>query len=235
MQGMAGAQVTATGTHRGTAPTGKPPAMLDLGPVAAAEVHHDPFVFFTASPLLSDAALAVVRADFPKIDKPGIYPLSALECSGAFARLIDDIRSEALAELVGEKLGVELRGLPLMITVRGHAQKKDGRIHTDTKDKVATCLLYLNERWDDAGGRLRMLRSGTDLEDYAAEVSPSGGTLAAFKVAGNSWHGHKPFVGERRYVMFNWVRSEAALNHQLGRHKFSAAIKRLVPFFYRGK
>ena len=40
---------------------------------------------------------------------------------------------------------------------------------------------------------------------------PNGGVLAAFRVGRNSWHGHKPFVGQRRYVMFNWLRSDAAL------------------------
>lgn len=98
-------------------------------------------------------------------------------------------------------------------------------IHTDTKDKVVTCLLYLNEMWDQSGGRLRLLRTGDNLENYAAEVPPNGGAFAAFKVGENSWHGHKPYVGERRYVMFNWVRSEAALGRQLGRHSLSAKIK----------
>ncbi len=195
----------------------------------------DPFEFFLASKVLSDGDIAAVRRDFPKIDKPGIFPLSSLEIGGAFKRLIDDIRSPDLARSVGEKFGVDLVGLPLMITVRGHAQQKDGRIHTDTKDKVVTCLLYLNETWDEAGGRLRLLRRGDDIEDYAAEIPPNGGTFASFKVAPNSWHGHKPFVGERRYVMFNWVRSEEALTRHLGRHSLSARIKKLVPFFYRGK
>jgi len=66
-----------------------------------------------------------------------------------------------------------------MITVRGHAQSKDGRIHTDTKDKVATCLLYLNGAWDEGGGRLRVLRSGHDLEDYIAEVSRQAEALSS--------------------------------------------------------
>ena len=123
----------------------------------------------------------------------------------------------------------------MMITVRGQAQSKDGRIHTDTKDKVATCLLYLNNAWDDGGGRLRLLRNGEDLDDYITEIPPNGGAFVAFKVSHNSWHGHKPFVGERRSIMVNWLRSEGAHARQLGRHKLSARVKRLLPFFYRGK
>ncbi len=209
--------------------------MLKLETIARADVHHDPFQFFATGDVLSEGSLSAIRKDFPAIEKPGIFPLSALEYGPAFGALIDDIRSDELAEVVGHKLGVDLTGLPLMITVRGRAQAKDGRIHTDTKDKVVTCLLYLNERWDDGGGRLRMLRGPDDIEDFAAEIPPNGGTFAAFKVSERSFHGHKPFVGDRRYVMFNWVQSDAALARQLGRHKFSARLKKLVPFFYRGK
>ncbi len=209
--------------------------MIDHDQINKAPVTNDPFKFFAATGVLSDSDLSAVRDDFPPIEKPGVYPLSALEYGPAFDRLVEEIRSDELARLVGEKLGVDLVGLPLMITVRGHAQSKDGRAHTDTKDKVATCLLYLNGKWDDGGGRLRMLRGPDDIEDYAAEIPPNGGTLAGFKVADNSWHGHKPFVGQRRYVMFNWVRSEAALARQIGRHKLSAKIKKLMPFFYKGK
>ena len=209
--------------------------MIDFEAIRKANVVREPFQFFAVGPVLGEADLKAIRADFPKIEKPGIFPLTSLEYGPAFSRLIDDIRSPELAQVLGKHFKVDLTNLPLMITVRGQAQAKDGRIHTDTKDKVVTCLLYLNDAWDESGGRLRMLRNGDNLEDYAAEIPPSGGTFASFKVADNSWHGHKPFVGDRRYVMFNWVQSDAALSRQLGRHKLSARIKKLIPFFYRGK
>lgn len=209
--------------------------MIDLQAISKADVASEPFQFFATGGVLPKADLEAIRRDFPNIEKPGIFPLTELTYGPAFAKLIDDIKSPALAEAVGQKFGVDLTGLPLMITVRGRAQAKDGRIHTDTKDKVVTCLLYLNEDWDQGGGRLRMLRGPNDLEDYAAEIPPNGGTFASFKVSDKSYHGHKPFVGERRYVMFNWVQSDAALNRQIGRHKLSAKIKKLIPFFYKGK
>lgn len=209
--------------------------MINLDAITRAETAVEPFQFFAASSVLSKSDLAAIAGDFPRIEKPGIFPLSELEYGPAFARLIEDIRSPELAKAVGEKYGVDLTGLPVMITVRGQAQSKDGRIHTDTEDKVVTCLLYLNDdSWDNSGGRLRLLRSGDNLDDYLVEIPPNGGAFASFKVAKNSWHGHKPFVGQRRYVMFNWVKSEAALTRQLGRHKFSARVKKLIPFFYKG-
>ncbi len=208
--------------------------MLKVDAIASANAASKPFSYFLAQ-VLDPGELDAIRSDFPNIGKPGIFPLDALQYGPAFAALINDLQSPEVAKAVGGQLGVDLTGLPTMITVRGRAQAKDGRIHTDTKDKVATCLLYLNGSWDESGGRLRLLRNGGDLEDYIAEVPPHGGTFVAFKVSPNSWHGHKPFTGERRYVMVNWLRSDGARSRQLGRHKFSARVKRLIPFFYSGK
>ena len=208
--------------------------MLDILAIRQAKAAHKPFSFFHAQ-VLAEENLNQIQADFPAIAKPGVFPVDALQYGPGFASLLSDMQSPELAEAVGQKLGVDLKGLPLMITVRGQAQSKDGRIHTDTKDKVATCLLYLNNAWDDGGGRLRLLRNGEDLEDYITEIPPNGGAFVAFKVSHNSWHGHKPFVGERRSIMVNWLRSEGAHARQLGRHKLSARVKRLLPFFYRGK
>ena len=76
----------------------------------------------------------------------------------------------------------------------------------DTKSKILTILIYMNtESWQDSGGRLRVLRSPDDLEDYAAEVPPEAGTLLAFRRSERSWHGHETYVGERRAIQLNWV------------------------------
>jgi SM-20-related protein len=204
--------------------------VIDFDAISNSQLNREPFRFFATTNVLSALDLAAIRMDFPDIRKPGIFPLSALSYGSAFARLIDDIRSRKLQDIMAEKYDVDLSDKPLMITVRGHAQKKDGRIHTDTKTKIVTCLLYLNEIWDDGVGRLRMLRSPRDLDDYAAEIPPNGGTLASFQRYANSWHGHETFVGERRYVMFNWMASQDALDQELGRHRFSARLKQLNPF-----
>ncbi len=204
--------------------------MLNFDAIAGSPVADGPFSFFATQSVLSAVDLAAVRADFPDIRKPGIFPLSELSYGPAFTALIEDIRSTQLEDIMAEKYGVSLVDKPLMITVRGQAQRKDGRIHTDSITKFVTCLLYLNDIWDESDGRLRMLRKPDDLEDYAAEITPSGGTLASFLRSDNSWHGHEPFEGERRYVMFNWMTSHAALEHDLSRHRFSSKMKNLNPF-----
>jgi hypothetical protein len=208
--------------------------MLDLAALRQTPLARTPFEFFVTEETLDPADLVAVRRDFPRIDKPGVFPLSALAYGPAFARLIEEFRSPSFRELIEQKFAVDLAHLPMMITVRGRAQRKDGRIHADSADKVITCLLYLNEAWEAGGGRLRMLRGPADLADYAAEISPSGGTFAAFRVTPSSWHGHEPHVGERRSVMINWIRSDAALARELGRHRLSALAKRALPFFHGG-
>jgi hypothetical protein len=204
--------------------------VLNFNAIADTPATHEPFSFFATPSVLSAVDLAAVRADFPDIRKPGIFPLSELTYGPAFATLIEDIQSTQLEDIMAEKYGVSLVDKPLMITVRGQAQRKDGRIHTDSITKFVTCLLYLNDIWDESEGRLRMLRKSDDLDDYLAEITPSGGTLASFLRSDNSWHGHEPYEGERRYVMFNWMTSHAALERDLSRHRFSSKIKHLNPF-----
>ncbi len=202
--------------------------MLNFASLTAAPVAQSPFSYFTATNVLADGDLAAVAQDFPAISAPGIFPLSTLHYGEAFAALIAEIQSRRMALLLGEKFGVDLADKPLMITVRGQCQRKDGRIHADSKDKIVTCLLYLNDKhWDQSGGRLRLLRNEHDMDDMIAEVPPDGGTFVAFKRADNSWHGHKPFEGPRRYIMFNWVQSETVLAKNVGRHRLSAFFKQL--------
>jgi hypothetical protein len=120
-----------------------------------------------------------------------------------------------------------------MYTVRGFVREKDGSIHTDSTSKIITVLLYMNERWQDDAGRLRLLRGPDNLEDYVAEVPPYGGTLLVFRRADNSWHGHKPTSGPRRAVQLNWVTSQAVVEAEQGRHGFSTRLKKFKNMFVR--
>jgi hypothetical protein len=52
--------------------------LLDLSALDRAVAFREPFPFLIAQGLLPDEALRRVRADFPEIDRPGLYPLSAL-------------------------------------------------------------------------------------------------------------------------------------------------------------
>ena len=74
---------------------------------------------------------------------------------------------------------------------------------------------------------MRLLRNGSDLENYAVEVEPSGGTLLIFKRSDHSWHGHHPFKGERRAIQLNWVTDQSVVDREQGRHGLSSQIKRI--------
>ncbi|MGB8366366.1 MAG: 2OG-Fe(II) oxygenase [Rhizomicrobium sp.] len=205
--------------------------MIDFDAITRAPVSSEPFPHFATANVLSADALRAIDEDFPAISQPGIFPLSELEYGAAFADLIAQIESVELEAIMEEKFGVKLSDRPLMITVRGHCRSRDGRIHNDSKDKLITCLLYLNASgWNEQGGRLRFLRDEHDLESTIVEVAPEGGNFVSFKRTENSWHGHAPYEGPRRYVMFNWLTSEVVLAKNIGRHKISAAFKRLQLF-----
>src|SRR5262249_12486065 len=129
--------------------------------------------------------------------------------------------------VIEEKFAVELGGRPKMYSLRGYTRAKDGQIHTDSKDKIITVLLYLNENWPHERGRLRLLRNGRNVDDFVAEVAPDNGTLLVFKRSDNSWHGHHPFEGPRRSLQMNWMTSEGSLGFHRLRHTVSAALKKL--------
>jgi hypothetical protein len=176
-------------------------------------------------------ALKKVGADFPAVPGPGSHPPSELEIKGHFAALLHELEGATFRNVVEKKFGIELGQRPTMCTVRGYLQKKDGSIHTDSKTKIITVLLYLNECWDNKGGRLRLLRSGTDLEDYVAEVSPTNGALLIFRRSDHSWHGHEPYEGPRRAIQFNWVTSNDVVKKEQARHRLSTRLKRIRSLF----
>ena len=176
-----------------------------LEALRAAPLSTDPFPFLVAPGFLAPEDLAAVNADYPAIDSAANHALGDLSYGPAFAGLIDDLESDAFARLLGERFAMALAGLPSTITVRRFCERTDGNIHTDHKSKVITVLVYFNEHWDHGEGQLRLLRGKHDIEDYAAEVPPLGGTLLAFKRTPHSWHGHTRFVGERRMLQLNFL------------------------------
>ncbi|MEX0760044.1 MAG: 2OG-Fe(II) oxygenase [Tistlia sp.] len=205
----------------------RPQGLLDLERFAATPLVREPFDHLIVPGFLRPEALAAVAADFPDIAEGGSFPLASLRCGPAFDRLVEEIRSAETAGALGGKFGLELADKPIMVTVRGQSREKDGRIHRDSKSKLLTVLLYLNDGWDASSGRLRLLRRPDDLDDYVAEVPPHEGTLLAFRCAENAWHGHKAFVGRRRSVQINWMRSGAVAWREQARHRLSAVTKRL--------
>lgn len=201
--------------------------MLDYAKLAATPVETAPYEWLVVPEFLRPESFADIVKDYPKVPGPGSHPPSVLEIKGRFADLMAELDGPQFRAIVEQKFDLDLSDRPTMYTVRGQCRAKDGSIHTDSKTKIITVLLYMNDDWDASGGRLRILRSGTDLEDYVAEVPPSGGALLLFRRADNSWHGHHSFEGPRRVVQMNWVTDDDVVAHEQRRHRFSSRVKRL--------
>jgi SM-20-related protein len=207
--------------------------MLDLAPFRldrfnATPLLHTPFEHLVTPGFLEGDSLAFVRAHYPIIDKPGSFPTQSLTVSKEFQSFLDQLQGKAMTAAFSEKFGIDLSNRPTMITLRGQCRATDGKVHTDSLDKIITVLIYLNDRWDRDGGRLRLLRSAR-IDDYFTELPPDEGLLLAFKRADNSWHGHLPYEGPRRAIQLNWVVDDSVVTRERRRHQVSAFFKKLNP------
>jgi hypothetical protein len=200
---------------------------LDADALRKATLVPEPFPYLVIDNIIRPEVLSEVVGSFPVIRKRGSFPPHAVACSGLFATLMQEMQSDELRDLIGKRLGMDLTNRPPMITVRGRTSEKDGEIHTDSTSKLVTVLLYLNPGWASPVGRLRLLYNNRDLVPYAAEISPEAGRCLIFKVTPNCWHGHEPFVGERRTIQLNYVSSDKVRDRELNRHRLSAFLKQL--------
>lgn len=199
---------------------------LDLDKLVGTPLVTSPFSYLIVRDFLKPEALHAVNGSFPDIRSGGSYPIEQLSDANAIKAVIDELDSPAFEQAIEKKFGVPLAGYPKMYSLRGYTRAKDGQIHNDSRDKIITVLLYLNERWDEPGGRLRLLRNDHDVDDYIEEVKPADGTLLVFKRSENSWHGHHPFEGPRRTLQMNWMTSEGSKGFHRFRHQVSAVIKK---------
>lgn len=205
--------------------------MLNFEALRNAKTRNSPFTYIVAEGTVTSDQAAQVRTDYPIIRKSGYLPLSKLVSKGKFAELIEDLKSPELASILSDKLGLELRDKPRMITVRKLSKHGDGRIHNDSAAKICTMLIYLNESWDDAeGGAIRALNSSENMEDFAEEVFPISGNVFAFARSSNSWHGHPSFAGERYVIQTTFLINEAELARKEKRGRLQSLLKKLNPF-----
>jgi SM-20-related protein len=197
-------------------------------------LEREPFQYIVVPDFLRAETFPEVIADYPKVPGPGSHPPAELDIRGHFAALMDELHGSRFREAIERKFDINLTDRPTMYTVRGFVREKDGSIHTDSTTKIITVLLYMNERWQEDAGRLRLLRGPDNLDDYVAEVPPYGGTLLVFRRADNSWHGHKPTSGPRRAIQLNWVTSQDIVDGEQRRHQFSTRFKKIKQMFIPG-
>ena len=202
--------------------------ILELYAFRRAQLVREPFPFIMVPGFVKQSAIAAIEADFPRVELPGSFPLPTLTYGPAFRDFMAAVQGPEFEEVVEEKFGIDLSGRPTMVTVRGQSRASDGQIHTDSRTKLITVLIYMNGKWEAPGGRLRLLRSATDIEDVIAEVPPDEGTLLVFRNDANAWHGFKGFEGPRKVIQLNWVTDAGVVWREQTRHKVSAFFKRLT-------
>jgi len=202
--------------------------MINVNAITNAPLKLQPYPYIVVKDAIESSELPSLLVDFPEIAHPGSIPLDAAEGGENFKRFIDEIQGNAFRQVLSEKFSMDLHDKPTLVTLRGQMRMKDGRIHTDSKTKLITVLIYLNDEWTDTQGHLRILNNGKDIEDYVEEIPPAAGTMVIFKVTDNCWHGHLPVVGKRQSIQLNFLTSAAAQQKHNFFHGLSAKVKKLL-------
>ena len=201
--------------------------MLNFELIKKAEINSEFYPFFTIQDVfLNKEDHKKVATDFPNINKGGSFTSDSVSYGKSIQSLIDSLEGDQMRDILENKFQVDLKDKPVVSTFRGYSRMKDGKIHSDSKTKIITVLLYLNENWDESIGLLRMLKEKDNIDNYIIEIPASMGSMVAFKVTNNCWHGFIPFEGKRRSIQLNYLYKEALSQHNF-RHKLSSFFKKL--------
>jgi hypothetical protein len=190
-----------------------------------APLRTDPFDHIRVGDALDAEALAGIPDEFPRIVAPGSFSLADARPGPVLQAVIADLQSQRFRSLMQSRFSLPLGGCSTTVTLRGKSGERDGFIHTDSRSKLLSLLLYLNEDWNGRQGQLRLLRSAHDIEDVGVEIPATLGSLVVFRRSDMSWHGHERYVGPRRVLQFNYVRMGHAGLVSLVRHRVSALLK----------
>jgi SM-20-related protein len=187
----------------------------------------EPFPYLVIPQFIKSNYLGDLVKNFPEINHRGSIPALSLATEPLFQQFINELTGEELRQTISQKFSLNLQEKPVMLTLRGQTEERDGKIHTDSKSKLITLLLYMNENWQSNEGQLRLLKNKQSLDDYVAEISPLAGSCVIFRVTPNCWHGHTLFVGKRLSMQLNYLSGEVALSKHLNHHRLTAWFKRL--------
>ena len=202
-------------------------SILKLDALKNAEVSHTPYPYFIVENALADSEVQAVIQDFPKIEQGGSYNIEDVEIKPNFDRFLKSLDTPEFRQILTDKFDVNVMEHPMMVTLRGYSRQKDGRINSDSKSKLLTILIYLNESWDAPNGRLRILNNDNDINNYVTEINAGPGSLVAFKVTDNGWHGYIPYEGQRQSIQINFLTSEKANAKHKFFHGLSAKMKKI--------
>ena len=208
-------------------------SLTNLEALDATLLQHRPFDHVIVRDFVSPRHLGAILHAFPEVPGPGSHPPASLNIEKSLATLLAELQGDAFRHAIERKFAIDLTARPTVTTIRGELRASDGALHTDSRSKLITVLLYLNRDWHAPGGRLRLLRS-PNLEDFSVEIAPEAGTLLAFRRGETSWHGHAPFAGPRRAIQMSYVTDIATALREERRHRFATALKRITRRLLRG-
>src|SRR5262249_15762280 len=122
-------------------------AHLNLDKLRNTKLMTSPYEHIVVPGFLSPPTVGQINATYPNIEKGGSYPIESLDGGMMIKEVIDELDGPEFEKAIEEKFNVDLADRPKMYSLRGYTRAKDGQIHTDSKDKIITVLLYLNEKW----------------------------------------------------------------------------------------
>jgi hypothetical protein len=202
--------------------------LLNSEKLSKAPVNEDFFPFFHVDNIFLDQIdSASIIKDFPDINDGGSFHVDAIPSGELIHKLIEELESKEFKRILEAKFNINLDEAKVVTTLRGFSRKKDGKIHTDSKTKILTVLLYLNLNWPENRGNLRLLKGNNNLEEYIKEIPCTFGSLVSFKVTDECWHGFKPYEGKRLSIQLNYIYPESLSSHNL-RHKLSSSLKSIL-------
>ena len=140
--------------------------MLNFELIKKAEINSEFYPFFTVQDVfLNKQDHKKIAADFPNLNKGGSFPSSSVSYGESIKSLLDCLEGDQMRNILENKFGIDLKDKPVVSTFRGYSRIKDGKIHSDSKTKIITVLLYLNEKWDESNGLLRMLKENNNIDN----------------------------------------------------------------------
>jgi len=111
-------------------------------------IHRQPFPFLVTEGQLPIGAAADLDRDFPKYDSAGFFPYSPDDCGPSINAVVEAMTSPEYARALGVRLNVaDMDRYPVLVTICRSLNKRHGTIHTDSRSKIATALLYLCPDW----------------------------------------------------------------------------------------
>ena len=205
--------------------------MLDIARLDAAPLGSDPCVHVHVPGFVRADALKEINRDYPDIRERGNFPPEELSYGPAFAELLEELSSRDLKAAFERKFSLDLSENPLQLTARKYVDETDSGLHNDSRTKVVTVLIYFNETWQHAGGKLRLTRNEHDFANYTVECEPKEGNLLAFVRSATSFHGYLPCSAERRSIQMYWVKPK---REQRDMGRAGSLVKKLKRFLKRG-